>query len=110
MKRIAMGLTMAAPSVARACEHGASMGRCGHLSSVLLAGVSALGYWVLHQSSKDSGSVRRAGQVVGWVLIVAGLGGFLCGAAGHARGKLGAMGQCGVPAERSGAMQMPPGQ
>lgn len=120
MKHLMAILTMVVPGVARACEHGAPMGgfmmghgaagNSGHLSSVLLAGVSVLGYWVLHQSSKDSGSVRRAGQVVGWVLLVVGLAGFLCGAASHARKMSGAMKQCCATAEHAaGSMQMPSG-
>ena len=75
-----------------------------------MAVAAVLGYWVLHQSSKDSGSVRRAGQVVGWILVVVGLGGFLCGAAGHARRMGGAMTQCRVSGDGAAdAMRMPPG-
>ncbi|MEK7382596.1 MAG: hypothetical protein AAB262_04845 [Elusimicrobiota bacterium] len=115
MKMILSTLAMVVPGVVRACGHGAAMGdgmmrHGGHLPAVLLAGVSALGYWVLFQSSKDSGYSRRAGQVVGWVLLVVGLAGFLCGAASHARKMGGAMRQCRATGEHaSGAMQMPPG-
>lgn len=113
MRKILTVLAMVVPGVARACEPGAPMSggmmahhggsACGHLASVLMAATAALGYWVLHQSSKDSGSVRRAGQVVGWVLVVVGLGGFLCGAAGHARKMVGAMKSCCAAGERSGS-------
>lgn len=122
MKMIMAALTMVVAGIVRACESGAPMagdmmrhggcatGRCGHLPTVLMAATAALGYWVLHQSSKDSGSVRRAGQVAGWVILVVGLAGFLCGAMGHARKMGGAMKQCHAMGETStGAMQMPAG-
>jgi len=120
MKMILAALTMFVPGVVSACERcammgGAAMGHggcatgCGHLALVLMAAMAALGYWVLHQSSKDSGSVRRAGQVAGWVLLVVGLLGVLCGAAGHARKMGGAMKLCHVADAPAGAMQMPPG-
>ena len=124
MKMILAALTVFVPGIVSACERcatmgGAAMGHgacatgggCGHLASVLMAATAALGYGVLHHSSKDSGAARRAGQVVGWVLVVIGLGGFLCGAAGHAR-KMGGMmkQQCHASGEQgAGAMQMPPG-
>ncbi|OGR75975.1 MAG: hypothetical protein A2X40_08505 [Elusimicrobia bacterium GWC2_65_9] len=112
------GLTTLLPGAASAREHGgarggAMMGRggcaTGHASTALMAGVSVLGYWVLHQSSKDSGAVRRAGQAVGWVLVVGGLAGFLCGALTHARDKAGTR-SCGISgASDAGMLSMPPG-
>lgn len=123
MKMILAALTTLVPGTASACERCATMGGgmmphgggcasggCGHLAAVLMAATAALGYFVLHQSSKDSGSVRRAGQVAGWVLLVVGLGGFLCGAAGHARRMGGMIKQCHAkPEGMMGGMQMPPG-
>ena len=122
MKMILAALTMLVPGLVNACERCATMGgammrRGGcatrqdyHLPLFFSAGLAALGYWILHHSSKDSGYVRRAGQVVGWVLVVGGLGGFLCGAARHGRKMVGAMNQCSTKGEgMSGAMQMPAG-
>ena len=121
MKTILAVLTMLAPGAASACERcatmgGAAMGHggcatgCGHLAVGLMAAMAALGYFVLHQSSKDSGFVRRAGQVAGWVLLVVGLGGVLCGAAGHARKMGGMIKQCNAkPEGMMGGMRMPPG-
>ena len=57
---------------------------CGAMAIASMAAVAALGVWVLRSSEKDAGAVRRAGQAVGWVLAVVGLGGFLCGAVSHA--------------------------
>lgn len=114
MKTILAAVTTLVPGAARACGHGGPMmghGGCaaGHASTALMAGVSVLGYWVLHQSSKDSGAVRRAGQAVGWILVVAGLAGFLCGAMSHARDRAGAR-SCGMSGAPDAAMpSMPPG-
>ena len=60
-------------------------GGCGQMGGVLMAATAALGWWVLRQGEKDGGLVRWAGRVVGWVLVVVGLGGFLCSAANHAK-------------------------
>lgn len=66
----------------RGCAPGMGM----HLAAGLYAVLAALGYLVLQHAAKDAVNYsKRAGQVVGWVLIVAGLGGLLCGIANHAR-------------------------
>lgn len=57
----------------------------GHAASVLLAATAALGYWVLRHAEKDAGYVRWAGRVVGAVLLLGGLAGFLCGSHAHMR-------------------------
>lgn len=119
---------LAAPSaVWAACEHAAGAacphgGACGGLGGALLAGVAALGYWVLRSAEKDAGAVRWAGRVAGWVLLVVGLAGFVCGAVCHA--KKNAHGKCSTSgvADYSqgggyspggygagGTMEMPPG-
>ena len=65
----------------------ATSGGCGQLSGVLMAATAALGYLVLHHCEKDAQAVRWAGRVVGWVLLVGGLGGFLCSTASHMKSK-----------------------
>lgn len=57
---------------------------CGVLAIALMAGVAALGSWVLRSAEKDSGAGKRAGQLVGWALVIVGLLGFFCGAVSHA--------------------------
>ena len=57
-----------------------------HLGVGLYAVLAALGYWVLQHAAKETANYsKRAGQLVGWVLIVAGLAGLLCGIAAHAK-------------------------
>lgn len=69
----------------RLCATGAGGGfACGVFSTVLMAAVAALGVWVLRLTEKDGGPVKRAGQAVGWTLVVIGLLGFLCGSVSHA--------------------------
>ncbi|MBI3566066.1 MAG: hypothetical protein HY079_12785 [Elusimicrobia bacterium] len=125
MNRFLTAAAMVVPGAAGACEmgmqgmrHGAG-GGCmlsggGHVSSVLMAATAALGYWVLRQSAKDDGATKRAGQAVGWVLAVVGLGGFLCGSLSHARRMAGGSSGCPMPAAGGGpagmdGMRMPPG-
>lgn len=63
---------------------GCAMGGGGHhLASVLMAATAVLGYWALRWSDKDPIPTRYAGRAVGWVLVVFGLGGFLCGSLSH---------------------------
>jgi len=119
-------MTALVPDAAAFCGHCAPMAGgmpgmsgmhgCGggHAASVMMAAVAALGYWVLSHSSKDSGAVRRGGQVVGWVLLVVGLLGFLCGAAAHARLMGAPLAQCPMPPASAespeGMMPMPSGR
>ncbi len=57
-----------------------------HMTTVLYALLAALGYWVLQHAAKETVNYsKRAGQAVGWTLIVAGLSGMLCGLAAHVR-------------------------
>ncbi|MEK7743096.1 MAG: hypothetical protein AAB578_01800 [Elusimicrobiota bacterium] len=90
------------------CSHG---GGCGQLAGVLMAAVAVLGYWTLNRAEKDTGQAKKAGLAVGWVLVVIGLLGFLCSAAGHISNKA-EHSSCAVK-ERAAAypdmMQMPPG-
>lgn len=78
---------------------------CGLAGAALMAAVAALGTWVLRSAEKDAGASKRAGQVVGWVLAVVGLGGFICGAVnfGVKRAKQG----CHAPP--ASATKLPPG-
>lgn len=69
------------PAASGACASGHG---CGAFSVALMAAVAALGVWVLRSVEKDGGLVKRAGQTVGWALVVVGLLGFLCGAVNHA--------------------------
>ena len=119
MKWVLAIVVMAASRVAAAgCEHGAGVGGCtsgkgcGYLALALMAGVAALGYWVLRHAEKDSGAVRWGGRAVGWMLLVVGLGGLLCGSYSHLQRASGAH-QCahGAAAGKNHMwmMQMPPG-
>jgi len=57
-----------------------------HMTTVLYALLAALGYWVLQHAAKETVNYsKRAGQVVGWTLITAGLAGMLCGLTAHVR-------------------------
>lgn len=101
------------PAGASACGMGAGPGSgacasghgCGAMSLVAMAAIAALGVWVLRASEKDGGWVKRAGQAVGWVLAVVGLGGFLCGAISYGvkRSR-----SCHAPAGAA-SMTLPPG-
>ncbi len=97
-----------------ACGRGAGAGttECvGGLGATALIGVvAALGYGVLRYAEKDSGAVRWAGRVAGWVLLVVGLLGFLCGAVNHGRRGLGAARCVGEPEPSpSTGISLPPG-
>lgn len=110
---------------AAACEHGAGGGGCSHeqgcgrLAVALMAGVAALGYWVLRHADKDAGAVRWAGRSAGWVLLTVGLIGLLCGSLSHVRRAVSGARQCGMHGESMGdrsmgdrsmgMMLMPPG-
>ncbi len=69
------------PAASGACASGHG---CGPAAVALMAAVAALGVWVLRLIEKDNGPVKRAGQAVGWVLVVGGLLGFFCAAVSHA--------------------------
>ncbi len=82
-----------------------------HLAVGLYALLAALGYWVLQHAAKETFNYsKRAGQLVGWVLIAAGLAGLLCGVAAHARMNSGCR-RCETPSrmmmEREGMQGMP---
>lgn len=110
MTRLILPALILLPAGASACDFAAGAcagGRgCGLASTALMAATAALGVWVLRSAEKDGGAVKRAGQVVGWVLAVVGLGGFLCGAAAYGW-KKSALG-CATPSAGS-AMTLPPG-
>ena len=73
------------PASVFAGHHGYYGGAAsGYIAAVLMAGVAALGYWILKQAVKDHGKVRIAGNIVGWTFIVIGLLGFLCGSLSQA--------------------------
>ena len=80
---------------------GHGMGACGGAAGALLGALAALGYWVMRNAEKDGGYVRWAGRVVGWVLLVVGLAGFLCASASHAFRRCG---QGGLMKCHTGAM------
>lgn len=77
------------PSVALAYGSGGhGGGRCGggghaFLAIALMALIAVLGLWVLRHAEKDPFYVKWAGRVVGWLLVVTGILGFLCGVVGH---------------------------
>lgn len=66
---------------------GGHGGGKGAFSVLLMAGVAVLGYWVLKQNKGEKGGLMWAGRMIGWVLAVVGLLGFLCG--------VGTMHKCG---------------
>ena len=113
------------PSIpVQACEHMAGrmgmhhgMGMASQaLGGLATAGTAALGYLIVHLAGKESGRTKLAGQVAGWIFVVGGTLGFLCGVANHVR-MLGAGTCCKTaPAvveetrvERSMASELPPG-
>lgn len=71
------------------CAAGGGLG-----GAALLAAVAALGWAVLRYAYKESGTVKLAGQAAGWILLVGGLAGFLCGALCHAFSKRGGGSHC----------------
>lgn len=81
MMRLTLAVSVLFPAVASACEGGHG---CDALAVALMAAVAGLGVWVLRWTEKDTGTIKWAGQAVGWVLIVVGLLGFLCGSVSHA--------------------------
>lgn len=91
MKKILAILLVSLPAGAQAMGMHGNMRGCPpaagmHLAVGLYAVLAALGYWVLQHAAKETANyAKRAGQLVGWVLIVAGLAGLLCGVAAHAR-------------------------
>ncbi len=68
----------------------------GHGSGVLLI-AAAVGYLVLERADKHKNSLRRAGQLVGWSIIIVSFLSMLCGAlcAGGGRGSCDMMGMRG---------------
>jgi len=52
----------------------------GTILVAVMALSAVLGVQVLRWSAKERGSVKKAGQTVGWSLVVVGLAGFLGGA------------------------------
>jgi len=91
MKKILAVLLVSLPAGAQAMGmhgnmHGSQPAAGVHLAVGLYAVLAALGYWVLQHAAKETANyAKRAGQLVGWVLIVSGLAGMLCGVAAHAR-------------------------
>lgn len=84
-----------APGAAVACLEGMSAGghACssagsGMIGAALLAAVAAVGWEVIRHASKESGAVKTAGQIIGWLLAVGGVAGFLCGVACHAGSRM----------------------
>lgn len=59
-------------STSMMCSHG------GSGSSAFLLIAVALGYWVLTLADNQTNLTKRIGQVVGWVVMLTALSGFLC--------------------------------
>lgn len=38
----------------------------------------AVGYWVLRTAEGDKGKIQKIGRWIGWVIVIASAGGFLC--------------------------------
>ena len=57
-----------------------------HSGVVLLFGAAA-GYWVLERASAHKGSLKRTGEVLGWVMIITSLAGLACGVWAAASGR-----------------------
>ena len=53
------------------------MGPMHHSAVELLLGAVA-GYWVLERAETHKGDLKRIGQFVGWLVIVASLAGMVC--------------------------------
>lgn len=101
MKKTLTVLLLSLPAGVQAMGMHGNMGGCapaasGHLAVGLYALLAALGYWVLQHAAKETAKYsKRAGQLVGWVLIASGLAGLLCGVAAHA--KMAGGHKCGGP-------------
>ncbi len=111
MKTLITMLLLTAPAAASAMGmHGGMRPGCApalglHLAVALYALLAALGYWLLQHSAKESANyVKRAGQTLGWALLVIGLLGVLCGVTNHA--KMGMSRGCRPEAEVTEAGKM----
>ncbi|MBI5238875.1 MAG: hypothetical protein HY926_00240 [Elusimicrobia bacterium] len=87
-----MMLSLSLPATAQtAYGCGQSAGGCGSCADGLLAGaayavVAVLGYWVLLQAAKESGLwVKRIGNALAGVLMIAGVLGLLCALTCHSK-------------------------
>lgn len=49
-----------------------------HYGAGVLLLSAVAGYWVLERAETHKGSLRKAGRVVGWIIIVSSLVGVLC--------------------------------
>lgn len=88
------GVALACPGGMGAGGQGCASGGSGMIGAALLAVVAALGWGVLRYASKEAGTVKTAGQVIGWILAVGGIAGFLCGAACHAASRMRSASSC----------------
>lgn len=100
MKKLFIILLLGAPLAAHAMGgygerfYGHSQA-AAHIAAALYALMAALGYWVLQHAAKETADyVKRTGQVLGWLLIVIGLLGLLCGVTSHVK-KYACPGECG---------------
>lgn len=84
----------------------------GMVSGALMGAVAVLGWWLL---TKVRGEADKAllwsGRVLGWVLLVGGLSGFLCASLSHAGRAWKACSSCGMhgPSGAAGEAPLPPG-
>ena len=65
----------------------------GGAGALLLAAVG--GYWVLERAAREKGSLKKIGQVLGAVIIIASLLGVACKVWGAAKCSTGSMGRGG---------------
>lgn len=89
MKILIAMLVASLPAAAQACGMGLTGGdQCStagvHAATALYAVLAILGYWVLQHAAKETLKyVKRSGTILGMMLVVIGLLGFLCGVRSH---------------------------
>lgn len=100
---------------AAACDMG-GMGAGPHSgggglgAGALMAGVAALGWWLLTKAHKETDkALLWSGRALGWLLLAGGLAGFLCAGLMHAARAWKTGSSCSMHGSGSGPGALPPG-
>ena len=99
---------------AAACDMGGmgAFSRGGGLGAgALMAGVAALGWWLLTKAHKETDkTLLWSGRALGWVLLAGGLAGFVCAGLMHAGRTWKTGSSCSIHGSGSGGTGgLPPG-
>ena len=79
LSQTAAACDMGGPAMA-AAPHAGGLG-----AGALMGAVAALGWWLLTRAEKEAGkALLWSGRIVGWLLLLGGLSGFLCASLSHA--------------------------